>query len=168
MTTVRAVLVELCPSEWGVVQNYQSSGQARHDKPTIYFQKFGERPVGFPSRREVWNADAERFDQINDQIMEATVRLQGFAPEEAPDTSLYSADVAALAALALQSEVSLAAFRAVGAAPIRIRNLPAVAIQNENDAWERVATFDFVVSYSRAIVLPTPSAAIGDLTLHPV
>lgn len=168
LTVVRACLVAQLPESWGVVQNFQPTGQARHDAATVYFTKLGDRPLGSPGRRDVWNAEREDFDHLHEQQMEATVRVQGFANEDDPDVTLLAADVAAQAALALQTDVAIAQFRAIGAQPLRIVALPAVAVQDERDAWEKVSTFDFVLSYSRAMVARTPSASIGDLSIHAV
>lgn len=166
LAAIRQALTLQLPQDWKVVQNYQPTGQARHTGVTIYMAKLGERPIGSPSRREVWNGSD--YDHVHDQVMEGRVRIQGFAPEDDPEATLYAADVTARASLALQTDASRAILREAGAAPLRIVDLPATGVQDERDAWEKVSTFDFVVSYSRAMVQRTPSAAIGDLSIHAV
>lgn len=168
LAAIRQALTLQLPPQWTVVQNYQPTGQARHSGPTVYMAKLGETPTGFPSRRDVWNPERQDYDHVHDQIMQARVRIQGFAPEDDPEATLYSADVAARASLALQSDAARAILREVGAAPLRIINLPAIGVQDERDAWEKVSTFDFLLSYSRAMVQRTPSATIGDLSIHAV
>lgn len=169
LTVTGDILEALLPGEWQAVQNFQPTGQARHLTPTAYFTKLGgDTPNGSPTREDVWNPARQDFDHGHLQRFTSTIRVQGFAMRDDPDAELTSADVAARASMALQSDFAREKLRAIGAAPLRIQQLPAVAVQDERDAWEEVATFDFLISHSRLMLLATPAASLGPVTIHSV
>lgn len=168
LTAVGDILTASVPSGWRVVQNFQPTGQARHADTTIYFAKMGDRPVGFPERVEIWNPDTEAYDHRHSQVFVSTIRVQGFANRDSPDATLTPGDVTAWASLALQTDAMRAALARIDAQALRVVNLPALQIVDERDRWEEVASFDFLVTHSRVMLLATPAATLGPVSIYSV
>lgn len=168
LTAIGDVLIAHAPVDWRVEQNFQSTGQARTNAATLYFAKMGDLLVGSPKRTSVWDAATGTFSMVNRQFYQSTVRVQGFANVDHPESTLTPADVAALGAMALGTDDARAMLRKIGVSPLRIVSLPAVGVQDERDRWEIPATFDFLMTHSRDMVRAQPSALVGDLSIHAV
>lgn len=169
LTAVGDVLAAHLPVEWRVEQNFQPTGQARSGTATVYFAKVGaDSFIGSPRRTSVWDETSGTYSLVNRQAVQTSVRVQGFANTDSPDSQLTSADVAASAAMALQTDDAIRMLRAIEAAPLRILQLPAVGMQDERDRWEIPVTFDFLLTHHRDMVRAQPSATLGDLRITAV
>lgn len=164
ITALRASLVPRLPG-LAIVQGYQPTAQGAPDGPFLTLWNVGDVDYGSPARREVWNVDELRYDQMTVQVRETTFQINAGVPNLRPGDRT-AAEWLDLTRAYLQSDPVLAELRAVGLSILRPRDVRSVPLLRDNDQPEVTQSFDVTVRHSRILTLTTPAAVGVDLIIE--
>ncbi len=148
-----------------VTRSYQPTTTGRPAGPTLLVQHLGDVRLGSPRRDSYPAVGALPGDPLVNrmvQVYETTFQVNAMVPE---DWTLEAPDLANLAAGILQSDSTLAAFRAVGVSILRVRDVRNPKFRNDRDQYEASPSFDFTVTHDQVMLSETPAARVGELNV---
>ena len=104
-----------------IKQAFQPTQQGVNTKPTAYFHKVGDRPVGCPHRKDEWDDGAKKLIHTETQQYETTFQISTLATQDPNTPEQYTAsDVLNLIRYILQSTKTIAEFQANGVGIYRV------------------------------------------------
>jgi hypothetical protein len=150
-----------------VKQSYQSTTQGREQLPTLYYwQLSGPTGFGRPWHVEQYNILTDNVDVTEVQNILTTFQIMATAPVSPTDTSAPTPGDLALAAMqVIRSSVFIASLQAQGAGLCDNTAIRPMQIQNDQDQFEDVPSFDFTVAHQSRIILTGPALEGAELNI---
>lgn len=142
-----------------VVQGENPTTQGAPLPSTVAFKRIGGHRYGWQGRKRVWNSGAGLYDKVETQYLEATFQLSTLINQDASDVaSLNSYDVADACAMILQTEETLATFRALAIGMRRITDIRMLYSLDDSERHNADASFDFTLTYRNTLSSTPPGA----------
>lgn len=149
-----------------MARNFQNRQHGANVAPYVYFFKIGDRRHGHPQRKDVWDAQTERFDHTETQVYETTFQFSAWVPQPDNDpAALSESDVLNVVSCIIQGEAVLAAFEAQGVGVLRVTEVRNPQIVDERDQFAAVPTFDVTLTHKRTLVSTLPAVATIEANL---
>lgn len=153
-----------------VKQSYQPTTQGREQAPTLYYwQLSGPTKVGKAWHLQEYDVTTDSVITTQVQNVLTTFQLQATAPVSVTDTSLPTpGDIALAAAQVVESWPFIAELQANGAGICNTTAIRPMQIQNDQDEFEDVPSFDFTVAHQDIIILTGPTLQGTELNIQRV
>jgi hypothetical protein len=132
------------------VRNFQAASAGVEDVPTIYFSKISEQAIGAPHRRQTLASDLHSLSTMQ-QVFSAyqiTVYAKQLSQATTGDTET---DLLHKCLIVLQSDTVADAFRAAGLGLVKIENIRADSITDEDGNFLTSPSFDVTFSHNRVV-----------------
>jgi hypothetical protein len=150
-----------------VVQANQPTSQGAPSGPAILFAKLFDGMVGWPQRKDVYNAETGLFDHVESQQVATTYQFSALARVASDDlTSPSAADLLGAAGAALRSDTMMAALRGKGVGVLRVGEIRNTPVQNEQGEYESNPSFDVVLTHRVAYVETVPALAAREVNIQ--
>lgn len=133
-----------------VLQGYQPTKQGTDTAPSLHFHKIGDKRIGHPYRKSIWNELNATMTDADYQVMEATWQISTLVRQ--PDTFTAS-DLANVAAMIMQTSSFAETLKASGIGIFRITEVRNPYQLDDREQYQAMPSFDFVISYSRSLSL---------------
>lgn len=133
-----------------LARNYQQVVQGAATQPWVWFVKVSDHRHGHAYRSNVWDEGASRMVHTESQVVETTYQFTASVPAA---STLYAADLLQDVAGLVQSDGFLTALRAAGVGVQRVTDVSNPYLQNDQDRFESVPTFDIVLTHQRSRVV---------------
>lgn len=153
-----------------VKQSYQPTTQGREQVPTLYYwQLSGPTGFGRPWHVEEYNVLTGNVVVTEIQNILTTFQIMATAPVSPTDTSAPTPGDLALAAMqVIRSSVFIAALQAQGAGLCDNTAIRTMQVQNDEDQFEDMPSFDFTVAHQSRIILTGPALQGTELNIQRV
>lgn len=140
-------------------RNYQSRQEGRAKGRALYVYKIGpSRNHGSPQRKDEWDKDNERMVHTERQKKETTFQVTAQADPAPEDIkALTAGDIADIAAAVMQSDATIAFFRAKNVGIFRITEVRNPQFTNDKDQFEASPSFDFTLTHDMVHISETPA-----------
>lgn len=151
-----------------IVQNNQPAQRGRPTGPCLLFEKTGDKRYGWVRREDVPDAgEPTGVVHTETQVYHTTFQVNALAtpPSGTSVPTITASDIINDAAAALQSDRAISYLLANGISIYRITDIRNPAFVNDQGQFERVPSFDFVVSHDQVKVNKAPSATIDALAV---
>lgn len=152
-----------------IKQNNQPSTRGRPSGPCVLFEKIMDRRYGSTQRTDAPDPD-EEFGvlHVETQVLHTTFQINALAEPvgadgEPPVTT--ASDLVNLAAAAIQSDAAIAHLLAQGVGVFRVTDVRNPAFMNDQGQFERVPSFDFVLTHDQIMISKAPAAEIDALAV---
>ncbi len=132
-----------------VMQSYSGISSGPPDVTAIIMHHIGTERVGWQSRKgEVVGIAASVVEKQNvAETIQFNVVLPFVPPENETINTPTAQSVLTLASMILQSKPMLDALKPVGMGVLAVKAIQSNYIQNENERWENVPSFDLVICH---------------------
>lgn len=146
------------PSGIEAVQAFQARQQGAQITATVYVNETRARPVGTPKRLSTWDQTNAIMLSVQGQRMETTYHIEALVPQSpaAPD-ALTETDVLNVARFILQSDETIAALTALNVGLLRVADMPAYYVDDDQEQHENVPFFEITFSHRMAISTTAPT-----------
>lgn len=143
-------------------KSFQQPRDTQSNGVTIYFHKIGDRRIGFPHRKNVWDADAGAFIHTEKVLMETTFQ----ADAEGTYNGMTQADILNRVAMVLQSDAALAVLKSNNLGILRITDIRQTFFRDGENRYEPDPSFDFVIGHDHVFVGSSPKIDDYDLQIE--
>lgn len=152
-----------------IVQNNQPGQRGRPTGPAVLFEKLMDRRYGSPRRADASDPDVPfGVVHVETQVYHSTFQVNALAePVSAagvPPVTTAS-DLVNLAAAAIQSDAAIKYLLAQGVGVFRVTDVRNPAFMNDQGQFERVPSFDFVLTHDQVMISKAPAATIDALAV---
>lgn len=134
-----------------VRQSYQPTEQGAESVPSLYFFKVGDKRIGSPSRKSVWDTLLGKEIDTDTQLHEATFQISAWVRQTTTTTETAS-DILSSVAMIMQGSQFIEALKANGIGILRITDLRNPYFKDDRDQFQASPSFDFAISYNRTLV----------------
>lgn len=140
-----------------VQQNYEPTMQGINSGPTVYFFKVGDHRYGFTKREDVLpSPDSPIFTHTETQQYETTFQVSALVTEDVNNISYTASDLVNIVAAILGSDNARNIMQDQNVEILRITEVRNPYFIDDRDRYEADPSFDFTLTYLRAIIATTP------------
>lgn len=152
-----------------VRQGFQPTAQGAPSNAFVSFFKVTDRRYGHVERREVYNPEAEVFDRIEGNIVEATLQFNAGCPTPAGVPNAWApGDFLKSAARGLQSDDGMLYLRTRGVGILRIQDIRNPFAQDDKMRHAPQPSFDAVFTHIDTEAFQTPALTAREIQIHRV
>lgn len=147
-----------------IVQNNQPGQRGRPTGPATLFEKLYDRRYGSLRREDRLDPDEPLgVIHVETQVYHSTFQVNALAEPGTP--TVTASDLVNRAAAAMQSDAGLSYLLAQGLTVYRITDVRNPPFMNDQGQFERVPSFDFVLTHEQIMISKAPAATIDALAV---
>lgn len=139
-----------------VQQNYEPTMQGINSGPTVYFYKISDHRYGFLQRTDVWNERDSAFVHTESQQYETVFQVSALVTQDPANISYTASDLVNDVAAIMQSDNTRNILAASQVFIERVSEVRNPYFIDDRDRYEASPSFDFTLTYHRAIISSTP------------
>lgn len=152
-----------------VKQSFQPTQQGVDTNPASYLFKIGDHRLGFPQRKDVWDAMTSQMIHTTLQQYETTFQISALATQNPSTPAAYTAsDILNAVAYILQSDAAVDAFEAAGVGILRVADVRNPYFSDDRQRNEADPSFDFTLTHKQVIVTETPILQTEEVQIYSV
>lgn len=150
-----------------IKQSYQPTEQGSDSEPQLFFTKVGDKRLGHPQRKSVWDTLLGKQIDTDTQLMEATYQLTALV-RQTPTSEKTASDYAHTAAMLMSGSEFLLALKAGGVGLLRITEVRNPYMKDDRDQFQASPSFDFTLSFNRDIIRDGKAIALIEINTERV
>lgn len=145
-----------------IKQAFQPTQQGVNTVPTAYFHKVGDRPVGSPQRKDVWNEATKTLVHSEIQIYETTFQISTLATQDPKTPAQYTAsDILNLIRAILQSDTTITRLREKDVGIYRVGEVKNPYFTDDRNRFEASPWMQFTLTHQQVL-----SSGVGYITKY--